>query len=447
MNASASPSLLRWPHWPRTLFARLAVILFIGLALAQALSFWLTMTERDQTMTGIMMGYIEREVASSVALLDHLPPDERAQWLPRLARRSYEFVLGPGVSGTPVDASLSARVAQSIGDGIGTRYPLTVNAVPGDHERLQVHLKLSDGTPLTIDLRPMPGAPLSRWLPLVLTLQLLVLAACCWLAVRLATRPLNQLAVAADTLGPDLKAERLPEAGPSEVARAARAFNAMQDRIATYMTERMQILAAISHDLQTPITRMRLRVDTLDDDSEAAKLRQDLQEMEALVKEGVTYARTMHGTTEVPRRIDPDALFDSLVCDYVDAGQQVSLQGQFGQSLTMRPQALKRIVGNLVDNALRYAGAAQIDIGALHDGEATVSVLDRGPGIPAESLETVFEPFVRLEGSRNRQTGGTGLGLAIARQLALAMDATLTLHNRVGGGLEARLTLRKLRES
>jgi signal transduction histidine kinase len=113
----------------------------------------------------------------------------------------------------------------------------------------------------------------------------------------------------------------------------------------------------------------------------------------------------------------------------------------------LRPQALRRVVGNLVDNALKYGGAAQIEIGELHDGEATVSVLDRGPGIPPESLETVFEPFVRLEGSRNRQTGGTGLGLAIARQLALAMDATLTLHNRVGGGLEARLTLRKLRES
>jgi signal transduction histidine kinase len=436
-----------WLHWPRTLFTRLAVILFIGLALAQTLSFWLTMTERDQTMTNVMMGYIEREVVSSVALLDHLPPDERAQWLPRLARRSYEFMLGPGVPGLPVDADLSARVAQSVTDGIGKHYPLTVNAVPGDRERLQIHLKLSDGTPLTIDMRPMSGAPLSRWLPLVLTLQLIVLAACCWLAVRLATRPLHQLALAADTLGPDLKAERLPEAGPSEVARAARAFNAMQDRIATYMTERMQILAAISHDLQTPITRMRLRVDTMDNEAEAAKLRQDLQEMEALVKEGVTYARTMHGTTEVPRRIDPDALFDSLVCDYVDAGQDVALEGRFGRSLMLRPQALRRIVGNLVDNALKFGGAARIDISASHDGEATVSVLDRGPGIPAEALETVFEPFYRLEGSRNRQTGGTGLGLAIARQLALAMDATLTLHNRTDGGLEARLTLRKLRGS
>ncbi|MFM0291737.1 MULTISPECIES: sensor histidine kinase [Paraburkholderia] len=434
-----------WLRWPRTLFARLALILFVGLALAQTLSFWLTLTERDQTMTNVMMGYIEREVSSSVALLDHLPPNERAQWLPRLARRSYEFILGPGVPGGPVDARLSARVAQSIADGIGTRYPLTVNAVPGDNERLQVHLRLSDGSPLTIDMRPMSGAPLSRWLLLVLALQLAVLVACCWLAVRLATRPLHQLAVAADTLGPDLKAARLPEDGPSEVSRAARAFNAMQDRIATYMTERMQILAAISHDLQTPITRMRLRVDVMDDDEQGAKLRQDLHEMESLVKEGVTYARTLHGATEVPCRVDPDALLDSLVCDYVDAGQAVSLEGRLGVSLMTRPQALRRILGNLVDNALKFGGTAEITASTLPGGQTLITVLDRGPGIPAESLEAVFEPFYRLEASRNRDTGGTGLGLAIARQLAMAMDATLSLHNRPGGGLEARLTLRNVR--
>lgn len=428
-------------QWPRTLFARLALILCVGLVLAQTLSFWLTLTERDQATTNVMMGYIEREAASSVALLDHLPPAERPQWLPRLARRSYEFILGPGITGTPPDARLSRMVAKSIADGIGTEYALTVNAVPGDKERMQVHLKLSDGMPLTIDMRPMSGVPLSPWLPLVLALQLIVLAACCWLAVRLATRPLHALAVAADTLGPDLKAARLPEDGPSEVARASKAFNAMQDRIATYMTERMQILAAISHDLQTPITRMRLRVDVMDESPQHAKLQQDLQEMETLVKEGVTYARTLHGAAEAPCRIDPDALLDSLVCDYVDAGKEVSLHGAIGTALVTRPQALKRILGNLVDNALKFGGAAELEVSAQADGAVTIAVLDRGPGIPADSLEAVFEPFVRLEASRNRNTGGTGLGLAIARQLTLAMDAKLSLHNRTGGGLEARLTL------
>jgi signal transduction histidine kinase len=430
-------------HWPRTLYAQLALILVVGLAIAQAASFWLTVAERDQSMTNVMTGYVEREVTSSVALLDHLPPAERAAWLPKLARRSYTFILGPGETGAPPDATLSERFAQSIEAGIGRRYPLTVNMIPGDAERFQVHLKLSDGAPLTIDMRPMQGTPLSGWLPAVLLLELVVLATCCWLAVRIATRPLKQLAKAANALGPDLKAQRLPETGPDEIASAARAFNAMQDRIAMYTAQRMQILAAITHDLQTPITRMRLRVDMMDDSSTGEKLRQDLEEMETLVKEGVAYARALHGTREEALRIDPDALIGSIVDDYRDAGRPVTLQGCIGRAMTARPKSLKRIVGNLVDNALKYSGEADVvvEVSAMGDDHVRISVLDRGPGIPEESLEAVFEPFVRLEASRNRQTGGTGLGLAIARQLAGATNGVLTLINREEGGLEARLVI------
>lgn len=430
-------------RWPRTLFVRLALILCVGLVLAQALSFALTRTERDDATANMMTDYIAREVAISVALLDHLPAGERAAWLPLLARRSYDFILGPGTPGGPPQGSRSREVAAAIAGGIGNRYGLTVNAVAGAHERVQIHLRLTDGSPLTIDYRPAAALPLADWLPAVMLLQLVVLALCCWFAVRIATRPLADLARVADGLGPDLKSERLTETGPSEVARAARAFNAMQDRIAAHMTERMQILAAISHDLQTPITRMRLRVDTMDDDAQGAKLAQDLHEMEQLVKEGVAYARTLHGTNEAPHRVDLDTLLDSLVCDYTDAGKDVSFVRRLDVAIVTRVQALRRVVGNLVDNALKFSGAASIDVSATDDGrEIAIAVLDRGPGIPQESLEAVFEPFYRLETSRNRGTGGTGLGLAIARQLAAALGAQLSLRNREGGGLEARLVLR-----
>lgn len=428
-------------NWPRSLFARLSIIIIVGMLLAQTLSFAITVMERDQVTRRLMMGYIEREVASSVALLDHLPADQRQQWLGRLARRSYEFILGPGTSGPPLDAELSAKVAESINTGIGKSYPLTANAIPGDRERLQVHLQLSDGSPLTIDIRPMPGVPLSPWLPLVLAGQLVLLAAACWLAVRLATRPLLQLARAADTLGPDLKAARLPEDGPTEVAHAARAFNAMQERIGMYVTDRIQILAAISHDLQTPITRMRLRLDLMDEGKEQDKMRQDLLQMETLVREGVEYARTLHGTSEEACRVDIDGLLDTMVCDYNDAGQQVLIQGKVGAPLLARPHTLRRVIGNLIDNALKYAGAAEVSVAAAKDGAVRFTVADRGPGIPPELLDTVFTPFYRLEASRNRDTGGTGLGLAIARQLTLAMDGQLSLANRAGGGLEATLVL------
>ncbi|QGZ42990.1 HAMP domain-containing protein [Pseudoduganella flava] len=398
------------------------------------------MMERDKATVNIMTGYVEREVVSSVALLDHLPAAQRERWLPRLARRSYRFVLGPGLAGLPPDAELSQRFAQAITDGIGTSYPLTVNAVPGDTERFQVHLRLSDGMPLTIDMHPMYGAPLSGWLPWVLVAQLVVLGACCWIAVRLATRPLHQLAQAADGLGPDMKAARLAESGPSEVARAARAFNAMQDRIALYVAERIRILAAISHDLQTPITRMRMRVDMMDAHRDQDRLRQDLRELETLVKEGVAYAKTMHGVQEDACRIDADALIDSMVCDYLDAGQDVTLRGTIGSALVTRPNALRRVLGNLIDNAVKFGGAAEVEVGVTDDG-VRIAVLDRGPGIPDDELEAVFEPFVRLETSRNRDTGGTGLGLAIVRQLATRLGGRVSLANREGGGLAAVLRL------
>ncbi|WP_116138481.1 ATP-binding protein [Trinickia diaoshuihuensis] len=431
----------RW-HWPRSLFARLALIFCVGLALAQAVSFWVTMTERDEATVNLMTGYVEREVASSVALLDHLPPDERTRWLPRLARRTYQFILGPGEPGTPIDARLSERFARSITDGLARNYTVTTNAIAGSSEHFQAHLTLTDGTPLTIDFRPVSSIPLSRWLPLVLVLQFSLLIAFCWLVVRLATRPLKQLAQAADLLGPDLKGARVPETGPSEVVRAARAFNAMQDRIAMYTAERVQILAAISHDLQTPITRMRLRVDVMDDSDETEKLRQDLFEMENLVKEGVTYARSLHGASEAPCRVDLDALLDSLVCDYTDAGKDVALAEHVAIAIMARPRALRRVIGNLVDNALKFGGAATIEAAPTSDGGAIVWVRDDGPGIPEALLETVFEPFYRIETSRNRSTGGTGLGLAICRQLAQSMNAVLTLRNRNGGGLEAMLMLK-----
>ena len=434
-------SARRHGWWPRSLFARLALILFAGLALAQALSAALTFTERDQATTQLMMGYVEREVASSVALLDLLPAAERPAWLPRLARRSYRFILGPGETvGAMPDEKLSAQIAHSIEQGIGRSYPLSVNGL-GNSGRMQVHLRLSDGSPLTIDVLPMRGVPLSPWLPAVLAAQLAILAACCWLAVREAVRPLRALAEAADALGPDLRPVELPERGPSEVLRSARAFNAMQRRIAAYVDERVRILAAISHDLQTPITRMRLRVDLMDDDAQQPRLRADLDELQSLVKDGIGYARALHGEREAARAIDLDAQLDSLVLDYRDAGSAVSLSGRIGTPVQTRPKALRRIVGNLVDNALKFAGSAAIAVGRDSGGAVLVRVLDDGPGIPVDQLEAVFEPFFRLEGSRNRDTGGTGLGLAIARQLAGSLGGTLTLHNRAEGGLEARLTL------
>jgi len=435
-----SAPLLRWP---RTLFMRLALILALGLLAAHALSYVLIMSERREATVGLMLGYLEQDVASSVALLDRLPAAERAAWLPRLERRTYSFALGAGNPDRAPETGHSRRIARAFMDAIGKQYHVTAYAVPGHPDRVQAQVILSDGTPLTIDMLPR-GLPVSGWLPAVLTAQLLLLAAFTWAGVRLATRPLVRLADAADRLGPDLASDPLPESGPLEVARAARAFNAMQARIASYLAERTQILAAISHDLQTPITRMRMRADMMDDPVGREKMGRDLREMEALVKDGVAYARTLHGALEAPCRIDPDALLASLVGDYLDAGHDVTLHGRAGAALATRPHALRRILGNLVDNGLKYGGAVQLSATKDASGALCILVRDAGPGIPDAELEKVFEPFYRLEASRNRDTGGTGLGLAIARQLATTLNGTLALRNHPEGGLEARLAVADL---
>jgi signal transduction histidine kinase len=195
-----------------------------------------------------------------------------------------------------------------------------------------------------------------------------------------------------------------------------------------------------------------MRADMLEDAVQRDKMNRDLREMEALVKDGVAYARTLHGALEAPRRIDPDAMLESLVGDYQDAGHAVTLRGKAGapgssRSIATRPHALKRILGNLVDNGLKYAGEVEISVGQAAAGELAILVRDFGPGIPGEELEKVFEPFYRLESSRNRDTGGTGLGLAIARQLAATLGGALELTNHPQGGLEARLRVRDLAQT
>jgi signal transduction histidine kinase len=215
----------------------------------------------------------------------------------------------------------------------------------------------------------------------------------------------------------------------------------MQDRIRRHLKERLHILASISHDLQTPITRMRLRAEALDESSEQEKILDDLRQMEHMVREGVAYARSAHGGSEAPVRIDAAAFLESMVFDYQDVGQPVTLTDNVGGTATVRAQALRRVLGNLIDNAIKYGGSAEVGMQRSADEKLLITVSDRGPGIPDGELEQVLQPFYRLEASRNRDTGGTGLGLAIASQLMTSIGGSLQLSNRDGGGLMATIEL------
>lgn len=429
--------------WPRTLRARLFVILLAGLTVAHVMSFTVLFFERYTSAKSVMFNTLENDIATSIAVLDHLPAGERGALLDRLGRDNYSFVLGPGVPGDVSLDPAATELASKIQRAAGLEHPVKVETIPGAERRLQAHLTLSDGSPLTIDVFPKGVMPLADWLPFVLLAQLALLLLCSWFAVRQAVRPLVNLAKAADTLDPNRNTPRLNETGPTEVAYAATAFNAMRDRIVQYLEERVQILAAISHDLQTPITRMKLRAEMAEDFADREKLIQDLGQIESLVKEGVAYARSAHGNVEVATRIDLASFIESLVYDYQDTGKAVAAGTVEGGAITTRPQALRRILTNLVDNALKFGGGAEIEMRRLADDTVNIKVLDRGPGIPEDQLDAVLKPFFRLENSRNRDTGGTGLGLAIAQELATSINGTLTLRNRDGGGLVVELALRR----
>jgi signal transduction histidine kinase len=274
--------------------------------------------------------------------------------------------------------------------------------------------------------------------------SLLFFAACvgglAWVVSRMATRPISQLAIAARELGENIDRPPLDESrGPLEVRRAAAAFNAMQSRIRNHMQERTQMLAAISHDLQTPLTRLRLRLEKVTDAALRAKLIEDMHAMQDIVREGLDLARSIDGG-DAHERVDIDSLIASLCADNVEAGHPVVANVSTGAAVLASPTALRRCLGNLIDNALKYGGRAEL-AAQRSEQHVQISVRDAGPGIPESELEKVFDPFYRLEESRSRDTGGTGLGLTIARNIATRLGGTLSLRNHPQGGLEALLSL------
>jgi signal transduction histidine kinase len=216
----------------------------------------------------------------------------------------------------------------------------------------------------------------------------------------------------------------------------------MQERLNRYLDSRTRVLAAMSHDLRTPITRLRLRVESIEDEALRARCVDDLDEMTRMVRGALSVFRGLNDE-ESSMPVDIDALLQELQRRYAEINASVAIEGRAAAPFPGKPLALKRCLGNLVDNALQYGEHATIAVTDSAE-ELTIRVLDDGPGIPEAELERVFEPFYRLESSRNRATGGTGLGLSIARDVAQAHGGSLTLANRSGGGLEARLTLPRL---
>lgn len=304
---------------------------------------------------------------------------------------------------------------------------------------LVIAIRLPEGG--WLNARALPPPPGNWWvraslLGVAIAALALVIAAA-W-GVRRILRPLGKLSQAAESFG---RGEEMSvrEEGPQDVREAIRAFNTMQARVSRAMTDRSRLLAALSHDLRTPITTMRLRVELLPDGEDKRRLLNSLEEMEGLAAQTLEFMRG--SDREQNRRFDLDALIDSICGDFADMGAPVRYQGPGRLLMTGRPDALRRALRNLIENAVKYGVSADVRLLA-GDGEALITISDQGPGIAEADREKVFEPFVRLEGSRSRDTGGAGLGMAIARTMVRQMGGDISLASPPqGSGLVVRIQL------
>ena len=303
---------------------------------------------------------------------------------------------------------------------------------------LMFELRLPPGPGSGFGRRP-PGPHLFHpglLLDIGVRLGALMLAA--WIGARWLSQPIQRLALAAREIGLDVHRPPLAEQGPEECRAATRVFNQMQAQICRQLSERDRFVAAVSHDLRTPLTRLALRVESLDDATQRRHFAQDIAEMNHMIAATLDYLCGAAGA-EPFVRLDVASLLDSLADDQQACGHDVRLTGE-AAPLAAQASSLRRCVGNLVENAVRYGGMARITL-TDHTDHIRIEVSDNGPGIPEAELEQVLNPFYRVEGSRNRNSGGVGLGLSIAHDIARAHHGELRLRNGDSAGLVATLTL------
>ncbi|MBS4076992.1 sensor histidine kinase [Pseudomonas rustica] len=281
--------------------------------------------------------------------------------------------------------------------------------------------------------RPWFGGPL-----VPLTFQFISLMIAAWYGAKLLTRPIQRLSDAAERLSENLDSPPLDESGPKEARQAAHTFNLMQQRIREQVQQRARMLGAVSHDLRTPLSRLKLRLENISDEKLQGQMRQDLDDMIGMLDATLTYLHEQR-TSEALQLMDVQALVESLCENAEDQGADVQVSGHCAP-LPVQPMALRSCLNNLMDNALRYAGQARIELQDQRE-QLLIRVIDHGPGIAADKREAVFEPFYRLEGSRNRNSGGVGLGMTIAREAAQRLGGQLNLEETPGGGLTAIIRL------
>ena len=437
---------------PDGMAMRLALVLAAALLAANVVALALLALERDRLGREAQLESALERIVDLVPQIE-AEPNRARRVLRRTERRTFSVRLArqPSVGPGPTDdraQRVAVRIAEALErNGTGARIvradigerPAGRLGVRGGRPRLLLSIGLEGaaaGSWLNASVRvDPPRAQGPRAFLLIVGLSLFTVLGVAILYVRRMVRPLGELAAAARAAGKGDRTARVPEHGAHEIREAAAAFNDMQARIALFDEERTRTLAAVGHDLRTPITSLRIRAEMLDDEAREPMVR-TLDEMKVMADGLVSYARG-EGDGEPRERIDLAPWLERLCAE-----RGARWHGGHAPAVDVRPVALTRAVGNLIDNALRYAGTAEVRL-STDAGQAVIAVMDEGPGIEPERLPTVVEPFVRGEGSRSTETGGAGLGLSIARKVLLAHGGELRLANRPTGGLlaEARLPL------
>lgn len=441
--------------WPRSLPGQLAVLLAVALFVAQAINFTLLLQERQMLRTAQIVG---PAVARLVDAADGTGSGGRA----RRGRigpvaRSPTSPIPAGASGEPsVAAAIAAELdAAGIGHGeVRTERrrvrsdDLRFHTVPSRRARRLTR----DGAELVIAVE-RPGQDwlvlhaawpnsrrglVPRLLAQTAVLYIVVLLPVLWLGRRIA-RPLHALAHSARAFRPGDGAPPLAEQGPGDVRAVIAAHNALRTRVTAMLDEKDRMLGAIGHDLRTPLAALRVRIESVDDDEDRERMAGIIAEMSDTLEDILSFAR-LGRSSEAKVDTDLAALVEAVVDDFRDLDQPVSAGDAARLPARLRPTLMRRAVRNLIENAIKYAGAAEVQVIARPDA-AVIEVADRGPGIPEEQREAVFEAFTRLEGSRNRETGGIGLGLALARAIVRDAGGELALAGRPGGGLLATIVL------
>ncbi len=453
---------------PRTLAGQLIALLLAALAVSQAIAFVIYTDERSSAVRQAdRVGLLEN--TASVLRMLRLAPVELRDQMARAASSprvriwtSTESAIGETNPQTAAPAQIIGLFGDTIRGGVRIQVinngrpvrPIPVPDIgqynlPFQNNRydILVSVPFPDSGWLNaqtqISAEPITWAWASIASTAVMFIAILTIVA---LTARRATRPLRALATQADALGRGTPEPPMPEKGPSEVRTVTIAFNRMQDRLSRFVADRTRMLAAIGHDLRTPITSLKLRAELLEEDEARAKITATLEEMQSMIEATLAFARE-EATEEPPRTVDLTALVATIVDDYADLGRDV----RFAETQTRLPYrcrttALKRAVANLIENALQYGERARVSLSEEPSGPV-IAIEDRGPGIPEDQMKEVFQPFVRLEISRNRATGGVGLGLSIARTIVLSHGGELVLMNMPTGGLRAEIRLPKTEAS